>query len=85
MSSVIDIDTLIVPEHGTLIFSIPSDTFDSDLERIRVELATFFQGRKVGVIRGGDVKIGCILFEDERATISTEGASWAMEGVHESI
>jgi hypothetical protein len=60
----IQIDTLVVPPTGVLIFVVPADTDDADIVHIRERLHELFGERKFGVMRAGTIKIACILFEE---------------------
>ena len=47
----------IVPPGGALLFIVPPDTLDRDLDGLRAELHTFFGGRKIGVMRAGAAQV----------------------------
>jgi hypothetical protein len=74
----------VIPPGGKLLFYVSQNTVDADLRRIREELHDFFgSDRKIGVVRSGDVEV--IYFADTDPLffgVSTEGASWAMEGAY---
>lgn len=67
----------LIPADSIPVFCFSTNTLDQDVERMHLQLVEFFGERKVLTIRG-DVQIYAIA---DPATVSTEGASWAMEGV----
>jgi len=67
----------LIPADSIPVFCLNENVVDADVFRIREQLADFFGDRKFLVIRSGDVQIYAIA---DRDGVSTEGASWAMEG-----
>ena len=67
----------LIPADSIPVFCFPADILHSDLEYAREYLTEFFGERKFLVIRSNEVQIFAIA---NSASVSTEGAAWAMEG-----
>lgn len=67
----------LIPTDSIPVFCFSENVLNGDMEHIRAELTRFFGERKFMAIHGGDVQIYAIA---DSASVSTEGASWAMEG-----